>query len=111
MQRIDGQHPTYGAAMQIRLRRQGRLIAVDSFSRYYRDMTPEEAAQKLDDAFEELFKCGVLPTVLEPEYRTSGEPARFQIGDEIEIDGATVVKDSDGWRLKQRPFTVVTVTT
>lgn len=53
MLRIDGKHPTYGATMLIRLRRDGRCIEVSTSRRYYRDMLPEEAAQKLDDVFEE----------------------------------------------------------
>jgi len=75
-------------------------------------MLPEEAAQKLDDVFEELFKCEILPTAFENEYRNiSGEPARFQVGDEIWIDGTTVVKTSDGWREKPSAFPVAMAVT
>jgi hypothetical protein len=74
-------------------------------------MLPEEAAQRLDDVFEKLFNCEMLPTVFEDEYRSSGEPAKFQIGDEIEIDGIRVIKTPDGWREKPREFPVVMAVT
>jgi hypothetical protein len=98
MLKIDGKHPTYGAMMLIRLRRDGRCIDVKSAGRYYRNMLPEEAAQKLDDVFEKLFDCEMLPTGFDEEYRNSGESPRFRIGDEVVIDGTTVVKTPEGWR-------------
>jgi len=84
-----------------RIHRAGRRFDISTEGLYFRDMTPLELAQSLDEVYELMFERGIVPVAARDLYKEIGETLRLEIGDEAVIDNSnTVAKTAEGWILK-----------